>query len=114
MHELSVCQALLKQVLDIAQDYPGHQVETITLKIGPLSGVEPQLLEQAFPIASVGTLAEAAKLIIEQLPVTVRCLQCGAESEVLPNRLLCQHCGDWRTQLQSGDEMLLASIEFIV
>jgi hydrogenase nickel incorporation protein HypA/HybF len=113
MHELSICQAMLKQVLDIGRDYPGHHVESITLKIGPLSGVEPLLLKQAFPLASAGTLADGAKLIIEYLPVRVRCLQCGSESEVLPNRLLCQQCGDWRTQLQSGDEMLLASIEFV-
>jgi len=114
MHELSVCQAMLKQVLDIAQDYPDHQVKSITLKIGHLSGVEPLLLEQAFPFASVDTIAESAKLIIDNLPVKVRCLQCGAESETAPNQLLCQHCGDWRTQLQSGDEMVLASIEFVM
>ncbi|MDM8561008.1 hydrogenase maturation nickel metallochaperone HypA [Candidatus Parabeggiatoa sp. HSG14] len=113
MHELSICQALLKQVSNIAQDYPEHKVESITLKIGPLSGVEPLLLEQAFPLAAAGSLVDGAKLIIENLPVKVCCLQCGAESKVLPNRLLCQHCGDWRTKLQSGDEMLLASIEFI-
>lgn len=113
MHELSICQALIKQVSDIATDYQEHHVESITLKIGPLSGVEPQLLEQAFSLASASTFAEGAKLIIEHLPVRVLCLQCGAESEVLPNRLLCKQCGDWRTQLQSGDEMLLASIEFI-
>lgn len=113
MHELSICQAMLKQVLDIAQDYPEHKIESITLKMGPLSGAEPLLLEHAFPLASVDTVAEGAKLIIEQLPVKVRCLQCGAESEALLNRLLCQQCGDWQTQLQSGDEMLLASIEFV-
>jgi hydrogenase nickel incorporation protein HypA/HybF len=112
MHELSICQALLNQVLEVAQDYPKHQVESITLKIGPLSGVEPQLLEQAFPLASIDTIAQGATLIIEHLPVKVRCLQCGAESETAPNRLLCQSCGHWQTQLQSGDEMLLASIEF--
>jgi len=103
MHELSICQALLN---------PGHQVESITLKIGHLSGVEPKLLEPAFPLVSTGTLAETAKLMIESLPVKIRCLQCGAESAPPPNRLLCQHCGHWQTQLLSGDEMLLASIEF--
>jgi len=113
MHELSICQALLKQVLDIAIDYPDHKIESITLKIGLLSGVEPLLLEPAFPLASAGTLAEKAKLIIESLPVKIRCLQCGAESDPPPNRLLCQHCGHWQTQLLGGDEMLLASIEFI-
>ncbi len=113
MHELSICQATLKQVFDVAQEYHNHQIKSITLKIGPLSGVEPLLLEQAFSIASAGTIAENAQLNIEQLPVKVRCLQCGAETETSTNRLLCQHCGNWQTQLLSGDEMLLASIEFV-
>ncbi len=113
MHELSVCQAIVNQIIDIATDYPNHQVESITLKIGPLSGVEPLLLEQAFPFASAGTIADGAKLITEHLPVRVHCSQCGTESETPPNRLLCQNCGDWRTKLRSGDEMLLASVEFI-
>ena len=47
----------------------------------------------------------------QDLPVRVRCEQCGAETDALPNRLLCGACGDFRTQLLSGDEMLLASLE---
>jgi hydrogenase nickel incorporation protein HypA/HybF len=26
------------------------------------------------------------------------------------NRLVCDHCGDWRTQLISGDELLLQRV----
>ncbi|MDM8564199.1 hydrogenase maturation nickel metallochaperone HypA [Candidatus Halobeggiatoa sp. HSG11] len=112
MHELSICQATLKQILDIGQSYPNHVVSCITLKIGPLSGVEPFLLEQAFPLASINTIAENAELIIEHLPVKILCLQCDTESKTPPNRLLCQKCGAWQTKLISGDEMLLASLEF--
>jgi hydrogenase nickel incorporation protein HypA/HybF len=111
MHELSICQSLLQQVEEIAVRERAARVELIRLRIGPLAGVEPELLQQAFSIARVGTRAEAAELLIEQLPVTIRCRQCGSESAVPPNRLLCGHCGDYRTQLLSGDELLLASVE---
>ena len=112
MHELSICQATLGQIIQISQKYPNHTVSSITLQIGPLSGVEPLLLEQAFPLVSVNTIAENAKLIIEHLPVKIICLQCNTESETPPNRLLCKQCGTWKTKLISGDEMLLASLEF--
>jgi hydrogenase nickel incorporation protein HypA/HybF len=46
--------------------------------------------------------------------VRVRCTRCEAESEVPPNRLLCGSCGDYRTRLVGGDEMLLASLELDV
>lgn len=111
MHELSVCQALLTQVADLARDHRANAVHKIVIRVGPLAGVEPALLMQAFPLACAGTLAEAAELVIEELPLRVRCETCSAESAVLPNRLVCGACGDWHTRLVSGDEMLLASVE---
>ncbi len=114
MHELSVCQALLGQVETIARSHGAQGVSRVIVRIGPLAGVEPTLLQQAYPIACAGTFANGAELIIERLPVRVRCEQCGAESEVPANRLLCVACGDWRTQLIGGDELLLASVELVM
>jgi len=111
MHELSVCIALMEQVERIAREHQAGCVERIVLQVGPLSGVEAPLLEHAWPLAATGTLAETAELVIETAPVKVKCTQCGAESEVVPNRLLCAACGDYRTRLVSGDEMLLANLE---
>ena len=113
MHELSVCQALLEQVQEVASSHGARAVSRIVLQIGPLAGVEPQLLRQAFPIARAGTVAETADLHIEALPIRVRCSQCGAETDAAVNRLVCGRCGDWHTQLLSGDELLLASVELL-
>ena len=113
MHELAICQSIISQVETLAQQHQAKQVVEITLKIGLLAGVEGELLKQAFPLAAAGTCAENAELKIESIPVKVKCSQCYAESEVVPNRLLCQSCGDWRTKVISGDEMLLARIEFL-
>jgi hydrogenase nickel incorporation protein HypA/HybF len=111
MHELALCQALMSQVETIAREHRAERVTAITLGMGPLSGVEAQLLQHAYPIASVGTVAEGAELSIQTTPVRVRCNSCGKDSEALVNRLVCGHCGDWRTELVSGDELLLISIE---
>lgn len=111
MHELAVCQALMTQVEEIARRERAEQITAIVLRIGPLAGVEPDLLSDAFPIASAGTAAEGAELRIERQPVRVHCLGCGADSDATVNRLICGACGDYRTRLLSGDEMLLASVE---
>jgi hydrogenase nickel incorporation protein HypA/HybF len=111
MHELSICQALLAQVEKIAYEQQARAVEKIVLHIGPLAGVEARLLCDAFPIASAGSVAAGAELLIEELPLRVRCDSCGVESDAQPNRLLCGVCGDWHTRLISGDELLLASVE---
>ena len=111
MHELSVCQALIAQVETIVREHRATNVHRVTVRMGPLCGVEPELLRQAFPLASAGTAAQAAQLMIEQLPVRVRCESCGAQTDAQANRLVCGACGDWHTHLLSGDEMLLASVE---
>lgn len=111
MHELAVCQALMDQVGQVAAREGALRVTAVTLQIGPLSGVEPQLLEDAWPIASAGSVAAGAGLRIEPMPVRVRCMSCGSESEAAPNRLVCGVCGDFRTRLISGEELLLKSLE---
>ena len=111
MHELSVCLALIDQVRRIAADHGATRVDRIVLQIGPLSGVEPALLRNAFPLASAGTPADGAELVIEGSPVEVECTGGGATSEALPNRLLCGSCGDFRTRVTSGEEMTLVSLE---
>ncbi len=111
MHELSVCLSLLEQVQRIAAEHGATRVECIRLRIGPLSGVEAELLRNAYPLAAAGGIAEDAALDIEPAPVRVHCTRCGAETDALPNRLLCGACGHWQTRLVSGDEMLLANLE---
>ena len=113
MHELAVCQALIEQVEGIARERLAQRVDTICVSIGPLSGVEPRLLEQAFPVASAGTVADGARLELDCLPVRVRCQQCDQVTDALPSRLVCGNCSDWHTELVSGDELILSRVELL-
>ena len=111
MHELAICQSLISQVEDIAREHQANKVISILVQIGPLSGAEAPLIKSAYPIAAAGTVAEQAILEIETMPIRVRCNSCHEETIVTANRLICGKCGDFHTQLISGDEMLLASLE---
>jgi hydrogenase nickel incorporation protein HypA/HybF len=113
MHELSICQSMVQQVEAIAAQENARQVTSITLRIGPLSGIEPELLLQAFPVAAAGSLAEQAELKIENQAVRIHCSRCDTENEVPSNRLLCPECGELHTRIVSGDELLLASLELL-
>lgn len=111
MHEFAICQSLMSQVESIALERKAQSVSLIVVALGALSGVEAQLLKNAYSIARAGTMAENAELIIENSPIRVQCSQCGSESDALPNKLVCKHCGDWRTRLISGDELILMRVE---
>jgi hydrogenase nickel incorporation protein HypA/HybF len=113
MRELSVCQGLVAQVLQVAEEQGAERVARIVLQVGALSGVEPSLLADAFPFVSAGTPAEGAELIIETTPVRVHCRVCGADTEARPNRLACSVCGDSHTQVLSGDEFLVTRVELV-
>ena len=111
MHEMSICQALINQLEQIAQERGARRVDNIVLSIGPLSGVEPELLSHAFEIARMDTVAKNAELKIETGPVVVECRSCGSGGEVQANRLLCPSCGGWQVNLTQGDELILLRLE---
>lgn len=111
MHELAICQSLVNQLDDIAEDYPDKRISVVHLKIGPLSGVVPELLQDAFPIASAGTAAAQAKLEFHNADIEVHCPKCGTDSIADSNNLTCRHCGNWQTELKAGDELILQQVE---
>jgi hydrogenase nickel incorporation protein HypA/HybF len=111
MHEMSICQGLISQVEKIAREKGARQVHSIFLSIGPLSGVEPELLRRAFEVAQVETVARNAKLEMETGSIVVECRSCGASGEVQVNFLLCGSCGSWQVNLKQGDELLLMRLE---
>lgn len=111
MHELSVCMALLEQVNNIAHERGATTVSKIVLKLGPLCGVEPDLLRNAYPLAAAGTIANGALLEIEIDQLVVRCEKCGENSSAAPNCLICGHCGDFHTRVVRGEEMILSRLE---
>jgi hydrogenase nickel incorporation protein HypA/HybF len=114
MHEMSICQGLLDQVERIASEKRAKRVDSIVLSVGPLSGVEPDLLSRAFEVAKLQTIAEDATLEIRTGPVVVKCRSCRASGEASVNRLLCPSCGDWQVDLVEGDELLLLRLEVSV
>ena len=113
MHELSLCQNLIDQLTELANQNDAVAVARIEVQVGVLSGVEALLLESAFTLSKLGTVAEAAELVTEVTAPRVLCRTCGAEAEVPPNYLRCPACGNHDTQLVRGHELILARVELI-
>ncbi len=113
MHELAVCQALLDQVQMVAAQQGAAEVTCVHLRIGPLSGVVPELLEHAFHVARAGSPAACAELVMETSGIRVRCRGCGAETAAIPARLVCGVCGDYHTDLIDGDQLVLERVELL-
>ena len=111
MHELSIVRALLRQIEAVAAANGALTVDRVTVQIGPLCGVDPGLLANAFEAFRGRGLTARTALIFDSVPVTVICRDCGEKSSVTANRLLCASCGGYRTTLLSGDELILQRVE---
>ena len=111
MHELSICQSIIHQGIEIARKHNASSITRINLSIGPLAGIDTHLLEAAFPIAARTSPAEHAILDIQVIPIQIHCSDCDINSEVPMNNLTCPQCNNKQTRLISGDEMIITHIE---
>jgi hydrogenase nickel incorporation protein HypA/HybF len=103
----------LREVRRVADAHNSTEVTAVVVAAGPLSGVEAPLLTQAFSVARAGTIAENAKLQIDDTPVIVWCESCAVETHAAANALLCGRCGTWKVALRSGNELLLKRVELV-
>ena len=65
MHELALCDALLKMVRDISREEALDGVRSITVRVGTLSGVIPHFLTDCWVAVPAGTEYDGVPLRVE-------------------------------------------------
>lgn len=114
MHEMSVAQNLLELLEEEARKQGAHRVTRLRVRIGELSGVEPELLRTAFQYLSPGTLAEGAVLELRIEPLEGQCQACGRVFRIENFTFLCPSCGSPAVRVIRGEGMYLESLEMEV
>ncbi|MHB9149626.1 MAG: hydrogenase maturation nickel metallochaperone HypA [Thermoleophilia bacterium] len=111
MHEMTLAVNLVDEVERCLADFDaGARVMSVTLEVGGLRAVVPEALSFCFEVASSGSLIDGARLIIEEIPVEVRCERCEHQWVVHELQFLCPTC-EGPVKLLSGKELLLRAIE---
>jgi hydrogenase nickel incorporation protein HypA/HybF len=111
MHELSIADAILDAVRTEAGKRPGAHVVKVGVRVGTLSGVEPEALSFGFSALVQGTDLEPLELVIERVPRRQRCPACDFTFEIAEDNLACPRCASPDTLLAGGDELSLAYLE---
>ncbi|ATW24619.1 hydrogenase maturation nickel metallochaperone HypA [Candidatus Formimonas warabiya] len=111
MHEMAIAQGILDIALDHAAQHQAQKVLTISLSIGQMTGVEPEALLFCFNVLAEETIAAAAKLDINILPLVGFCQGCGQEFAVEGYRFFCPSCGSAQVEIISGRELQVAYLE---
>jgi hydrogenase nickel incorporation protein HypA/HybF len=112
MHELGITQEILKLVLNAAEEKHAQKIVCVDLKIGEFTAIEPECVRFYFELTAKGTLAEAANLRIQSLPLRLKCQEC---QRVLvpeaPYSFKCPDCKVNNLKIIQGKELYIESIE---
>jgi hydrogenase nickel incorporation protein HypA/HybF len=111
MHELPITQSICNLAVQEAQRVGAQRVCTIHIKMGEYTDYVPVIIQEYFNVVSEGTLAEGAQLEITRIPAVIRCKDCGGESRMQQFRLRCPQCGSRNTELITGKEFYIDSME---
>ena len=108
MHELSICEAIVDAVADRAA---GRKVLAVSIRVGHFRQVVPEALAFSWDMLTATTELDGATLQIEYVPAVAACEACGDRTTLDAPVLACASCGSRAVKLQSGDELLLVSLE---
>jgi hydrogenase nickel incorporation protein HypA/HybF len=116
MHELPVTESILKIVLAHAEKNDARRIVTIHLRVGQLSDLQDEWMQQYFDYVSRATMAEGAKLRIERTPIQLECNGCAATYIVKSADQIdmpCPQCGLKDSRLIAGREYTITNMEVL-
>ena len=111
MHELGICDAVLKTVDGIVKEEQLTCVHKVTLEVGMLSGVVPRFLTDCWQAVIDGTPYQDTELQIETINGLARCEDCGHEFSADLERLYYPRCAGRRLTPLSGTDLTIKEIE---
>jgi hydrogenase nickel incorporation protein HypA/HybF len=112
MHELSIAMSIIEMAEEESDRHGAVKITAVHLKLGPLSGVVQVALENAFTLASEGTILEKSDLIVEQVPIVAHCPKCAAD-RTLPTMqsFICPICRTPLSEIIHGRELEVVALE---
>ena len=113
MHEYSLVQSLVTRVEEEARRRSALAVHRLSVRVGELSGVDPELLQTAYETFRAGTICESASLTLTRVAASWSCPRCKAP--IAKGAVLrCPAC-EVPAQLDDGsDALTLDGIEMEV
>jgi hydrogenase nickel incorporation protein HypA/HybF len=105
VHERTLVQSLLRQAEKISAENGSTLISEITVEIGPLAGVDIELVRIAFE-----EMANSIRLNIVEVCLVLECRDCGEKMAQKSLIFRCSRCLSARVLVVSGDCFILRSI----
>lgn len=111
MHEYSIVQSLLESCEEHAKTNDAKRITKVVVKIGVLSGVEPDLLKTAFDTFKEQTVCHEAEFIMNIQNIQILCKDCLTNSILEKHEFSCPKCNSINIDVIDGEDMYLMSLE---
>jgi hydrogenase nickel incorporation protein HypA/HybF len=114
MHELSIALGIIDAASEEAHRRQAKRVLAVHLRLGQMAGVVKEALYSSYELAAESTPLEGSKLVIEEIPVTIRCPTCKAPRPVISLQdLRCRECLSVTADILTGRELEVIAMEIV-
>ncbi len=113
MHELSITLSMIDIVTEEMEKRGVERLESLKIRVGKLTAVEPQSLLFCFETCTKKTALEGARLDIEEVPFAGTCMDCSEEVVLEDLLSLCPRCEGGRIEKFTGNELDIVSMEVV-
>jgi hydrogenase nickel incorporation protein HypA/HybF len=112
MHEISLVRNIFRTLESNFSEEELAKINSIDLKVGLLSNVEPMLMQSAFEaVVSTEGKFQNATLNIVVVPILVHCAECDKTNEIKEYKFVCA-CGKPNNNVVQGTELLIERVHF--
>jgi hydrogenase nickel incorporation protein HypA/HybF len=122
MHEFSISNEIVRNVLDTANRNNGEKVLSIQLEIGELALLNVEQVTFWIHELFKGSVAEGAKVKVKTIKARIQCESCGYKGGIRLNQqdpfrhfipYSCPKCGSSQIKVEKGRECTLRRIQVV-
>lgn len=113
MHEVSLAEEILRIVETSSIEERFSKVQSLTLAIGGLAGVEAEALEFALTHMAHGTVLEGTKILLHPVSGSGYCDPCAVRVSIDSIHSPCPLCAHHPLTLIEGIELRVQSLDVI-
>jgi len=122
MHEFSIADEIVKNVLETAKKNRGKKVVSILLEIGELTHLNREQVSFWIKELFRDSVAEGAKVKVKTIKARIQCKDCGYKAGMGPNQedsfrylipASCPRCNSLQIKIEKGRECILRKIQVV-
>ena len=122
MHEFSIADAIVKNVLETAKKNKGKKVVSVLLEIGELTHLSGEQVSFWIKELFKDSVAEGAQVKVKAIKARIQCKGCGYKGgmgsdqeesflHVIPAS--CPRCNSFQIKIEKGRECILRRIQVL-